>query len=163
MATASRSGSFSHRRVHRYGGTLAALSAADGKVLWKTAYTPGLASCEDSPTRKLHARQVKRTFPEVALQRHGDAAVAVKVAEPFAELRVGKMPVGPIVDLAVHLLVFRVAGQLMGQQRGDDRFVVRPSAGSKPKRSRNSMPCRQSSSHCPRRPSPAKPRASPLL
>ncbi|NQU23799.1 MAG: PQQ-binding-like beta-propeller repeat protein [Candidatus Nealsonbacteria bacterium] len=34
----------SHPRVNEYGGTLAALSAADGKLLWKTAYRPGLES-----------------------------------------------------------------------------------------------------------------------
>ncbi len=34
----------SHPRVHEYGGKLAALSAKDGSVLWRTAYLPGLES-----------------------------------------------------------------------------------------------------------------------
>ncbi len=34
----------SHPRVNAYGGTLAALSAEDGRVLWTTAYKPGLES-----------------------------------------------------------------------------------------------------------------------
>ena len=34
----------SHPRVNEYAGTLAALSAADGRVLWETAYKPGLES-----------------------------------------------------------------------------------------------------------------------
>jgi len=34
----------SHPRVNEYGGTLAALSAEDGNVLWTTAYRPGLES-----------------------------------------------------------------------------------------------------------------------
>jgi len=34
----------SHPRVNEYGGTLAALSADDGRVLWTTAYKPGLES-----------------------------------------------------------------------------------------------------------------------
>ncbi|MCD6304513.1 MAG: PQQ-binding-like beta-propeller repeat protein, partial [Planctomycetes bacterium] len=34
----------SHPRVHDYGGRLAALSAGDGKVLWRCEYLPGLES-----------------------------------------------------------------------------------------------------------------------
>ena len=34
----------SHPRVNEYGGTLAALAAHNGEVLWKTAYKPGLES-----------------------------------------------------------------------------------------------------------------------
>ena len=66
----------SHPRVNEYDGTLAALRAADGKVLWQTAYKPGLESYpgdifvidglvwlgpDFSEARNLHTGRVERT------------------------------------------------------------------------------------------------------
>ena len=53
------------------------------------------------PTDQLHAREVEWAFPEVALERNRDTAVAVQIAEPFAMLQVGKMGAGPVVHLRV--------------------------------------------------------------
>ena len=65
----------SHPRVNEYGGRLAALSAADGRVLWKTAYKPGLESYpgdifvidglvwlgpDFAEVRDLHSGEIKR-------------------------------------------------------------------------------------------------------
>jgi len=66
----------SHPRVNEYGGTLAAFSADDGRVLWQTAYKPGLESYpgdifvidgrvwlgpDYSEVRDLHTGKVTRT------------------------------------------------------------------------------------------------------
>ena len=68
-----------------------------------------------------------RAFPEVALERHGNAAVAVQVAEPLAVLGVRESARRPSREpCRCHRAYFVVAGQLVGQQRGDDRFVLRP-------------------------------------
>ena len=55
-----------------------------------------------------------------------DRAVAVEIAEPLAVERIREMGVRPVVDHLVPARVFRLARQLPGQQRGDDRLVVRP-------------------------------------
>lgn len=68
----------SHPRVNEYGGRLAALSAKSGKVLWETAYKPGLESYpgdifvvdglvwlgpDFAEARDLHTGQVKNGRP----------------------------------------------------------------------------------------------------
>ncbi len=70
----------SHPRVRDYKGKLAALSAADGRVLWRTAYLPGLESTpgeiyisdgvvwlgpDFARPRDLHTGAVKRTRPVI--------------------------------------------------------------------------------------------------
>ena len=60
---------------------------------------------EQLPADKLHAGKVERAFPEVALERNGDAAVAVEIAVPLAVFGVGKMGVGPAVNLPMPISI----------------------------------------------------------
>lgn len=81
---------------------------------------------QELPALQLHSGLVKRPFPEVALQAGADTAVAVEIAEPLAMLCIGKMLVGPIMDHLMPSRVLRVARELVSEQSGDDRFILRP-------------------------------------
>ena len=65
---------------------------------------------EQLPADKLHAGKVERAFPEVALERNGDAAVAVEIAVPLAVFGVGKMGVSPVVNQRVPAGIFFLTG-----------------------------------------------------
>src|SRR5690606_4134663 len=74
----------------------------------------------------LHTGQVERSLPEIPFYGYGQTAVAVEVAVPFAVFRVGKAVIGPLMDLAVPVLVLGVAGHVRGEEGGDDGFIVGP-------------------------------------
>ena len=78
------------------------------------------------PAYKLHAGEVEGAFPQIALERDGDGPVPVQVPKPLAVLRVGKLGVSPIVNLLMPFCILLISGEQPGEQRGDDRLVVRP-------------------------------------
>lgn len=69
---------------------------------------------------------VEEAFPEVALEGGGGGAVAVEVAEPFAVVGIGEVSEAPVVELLVPAGVFGVVGELVGEEGGDECFVVGP-------------------------------------
>ena len=50
----------------------------------------------------------------------------MEVSKPFAVLRIGKMGVGPVMDLFVHILVATVMGNEMSQERCENCLVMWP-------------------------------------
>ena len=66
------------------------------------------------PAVPQRAGEVIRPLPHVALERHRHPPVAVQVAVPLAELRVGEVAETPLVDLPMPACVLLVAGQGVG-------------------------------------------------
>src|SRR5690606_20156776 len=69
---------------------------------------------------------VKQAFPQVAFQGSRDAPFAVQVTKPLAMLMICEVRKRPVSQLRVPLGIARLARQLPGEERGNERFVMRP-------------------------------------
>ena len=80
-----------------------------------------LERLQQLPALQLHPGEVERPLPEVALERDGNPAIAVQVAEPLAVFGVREVSVGPIVDELVPPSVFFVFRDRVREQCSDAR------------------------------------------
>ena len=65
-------------------------------------------------------------LPLAALEHMCGFAAAVEVRKPFTVFGVGEVAPGPIVEFVEPIQIFFVAGDFVGIQASDDRFVMHP-------------------------------------
>ena len=69
---------------------------------------------------------MKRALPQISLEPGIDTAISIQIAKPFAEFRIGKMFLRPIMHLGMPIDIFLFARNLRSQQGCDCGFVVGP-------------------------------------